>query len=68
MAKKRAMLCKILLLFGIKLVLNSRQRGHGCVFWGTISEKKAFCLLASPKKMLFLTIFNENIFSQNSGH
>ena len=37
-------------------------RGMGAIFWGTFFEKKAFCLLAPPKQMSFLTISNENIF------
>ena len=36
--------------------------GYGCVFWGTFSAKRVFCLLESTKQMSFLTIFNENIF------
>ena len=45
----------------------SRHRGHGCVFWGKFSEKRAFCLLAPPKHMSFLTIFNESSFSKTQG-
>ena len=36
--------------------------GHGCVFLGYIFWKKAFCLFAPPRQVLFLTIFNENTF------
>ena len=34
----------------------------GMFFWGIYSEKRAFCLLAPPKHMSFLTISNGNIF------
>ena len=43
-------------------------RGMGAFFYGTTSKKRAFCLLAPPKQMIFLTISNEKIFFlQNSG-
>ena len=41
--------------------------GMGAFFWGTFSEKRAFCLLAIPKQMSFFTISNENIFSKTEG-
>ena len=34
---------------------------------GTFSEKMTFYLLAPPKQMSFLTIFNENIFLKIQG-
>ena len=41
--------------------------GMGVFFWGTISEKSAFCLLAPTKQKSFLTISNENIFLRTKG-
>ena len=40
----------------------------GVFFWVNVFRKGAFCLLAPPKQMSFLTIFNENIFFRKSGH
>ena len=34
------------------------------IFGAYVLEKRAFCLLAPPKQMSFLTISNENIFSK----
>ena len=42
-------------------------RGLGAFFWGTFFQKKAFYLLAPSKQILFLTIYNENIFVKNHG-
>ena len=39
----------------------------GAIFYGTLSEKRAFCLLSPPKQNLFLTISNEKIFSKTQG-
>ena len=36
----------------------------GGFFYAYLFEKKAFWLLALPKQMLFLIIFNKNIFSK----
>ena len=44
-----------------------RHWGHVYLFWDTIFEKKAFCLLAPPKQMPFLTISNENTFLKTQG-
>ena len=41
--------------------------GMDAFFWGTFSEKRAFCLFAPPKQMSFLTISNENIFLRTQG-
>ena len=37
------------------------------MFLGQILWKKAFCLLAHPKYMLFLSISDENIFFKTQG-
>ena len=39
----------------------------GAIFLGIFSEKRPFCLNASPKQKPFLTISNENIFSKTQG-
>ena len=35
--------------------------GAGRIFWSTCFEKKELSLLAAPRQMLFLTIYDENI-------
>ena len=42
-------------------------RVMGAFFGAHFLKKKAFCLLAPPKQMLFLTISNENIFLKTQG-
>ena len=42
-------------------------RGTGAFFGANIFKQGAFCLLAPPNQMLFLTNFNENIFFENQG-
>ena len=45
----------------------SRHWGHGCIFSGAYflkEKKKAFCLLAPPKQMSFLTILMKILFSK----
>ena len=37
-------------------------RGMGAFFGANVFKKGAFCLLAPPNQMSFLTISNENIF------
>ena len=41
--------------------------GMGAFYKDKFSEKKAFCLLAPPKQLSFLTTLNENIFFKSKG-
>ena len=41
--------------------------GMGVCFGGIFSEKRVFCLLATPKQLSYLTISNENIFFKTQG-
>ena len=43
------------------------SEGMGAFFGANFSEKRAFCLVAPPKQMPFLTISNENIFFKTQG-
>ena len=43
------------------------SEGMGAFFGAHYSEKRAFCLLAPPKQMPFLTISNKNIFFKTKG-
>ena len=43
------------------------SEGMGAFFWAPFLEKRAFCLLAPPKQMSFLTISNKNIFFKTKG-
>ena len=42
-------------------------RGMGAFFGANVFKKGAFCLLAPPNQMSFLTVSNENIFFENQG-
>ena len=42
----------------------SRNLGHGCVLLCIFFEKKNILVVAFPKEILFLTIFNKHIFSK----
>ena len=67
--KKHCWLFNMLKILQMNVVVGPilDNEGMGAFFGVHFSEKRAFCLLAPPKQVSFLTISNKNIFFKTEG-